>query len=90
MYNVFLSSLLAENQISSVNRGMFRGLSNLQSLSLYGNIISCVTNHNIDQLKRKIVQTQHLEAKIQHALKTKALRELSVNTSLRRFVKVDD
>jgi len=31
-----------------------------------------------------------LEAKIRRALKTKALRELSVSTSLRRFVKVDD
>ena len=33
-----------------VNRAMFRGLNNLQSLSLYGNLISCVTPGAFDEL----------------------------------------
>ena len=46
------SRLLSENQISSVNRALFRGLNNLQSLSLYGNMISCVTPGAFDELNR--------------------------------------
>ena len=33
-----------------VNRAMFRGLSNLQSLSLYGNLVTCVTPGAFDEL----------------------------------------
>ena len=33
-----------------MNRAMFRGLNNLQSLSLYGNLISCVTPGAFDEL----------------------------------------
>ena len=49
--DIFLfSRLLSENKISSVNRALFRGLNNLQSLSLYGNMISCVTPGAFDEL----------------------------------------
>ena len=51
--DIFLfSRLLSENKISSVNRALFRGLNNLQSLSLYGNMISCVTPGAFDELTR--------------------------------------
>ena len=51
MYSLcFCCSLLAENELSVVNRAMFRGLSNLQSLSLYGNLVTCVTPGAFDEL----------------------------------------
>ena len=44
------SSKLAENEISSVNRAMFKGLSNLKKLDLFSNQISCVTPGAFDEL----------------------------------------
>ena len=46
----YLFSLLAENQITAVNRAMFKGLNNLKSLSLFGSQISCVTPGAFDEL----------------------------------------
>ena len=47
---IIFRRLLSENAITSVNRAMFRGLNNLASLSLYGNLISCVTPGAFDEL----------------------------------------
>ncbi len=43
-------SILAENKITNVNKKLFHGLVNLETLSLYSNKISCVTPGAFDAL----------------------------------------
>jgi hypothetical protein len=46
-YLIYCCSILAENQLVQVNGPMFRGLANLKTLSLYGNQIRSVINHEM-------------------------------------------